>query len=110
LLNTVCRLDTHLPLCEPFKERFQAANIIHWNEVVVKEIVFYDKPVIDNGILGMIIQNDLGKLTMGIVTVKTQESNRVIKSKSKPGKKATAIDHTMGFVFSGFNIVRRINE
>jgi hypothetical protein len=47
---------------------------------------------------------------MGIVTVKTQESNRVIKSQSKPGKKATAIDNTMGFVFSGFNIVRRINE
>jgi hypothetical protein len=43
---------------------------------------------------------------MGIVTVKMQESNRVIKSKSKPGKKATAIDNTMGFVFSGFNIVR----
>jgi hypothetical protein len=28
----------------------------------------------------LIGQNDFGKLTMGIVTVKTQESNRVIKS------------------------------
>jgi hypothetical protein len=45
-------------------------------------------------------------MTMGFVTYKTQESYRVIKSYVKPGMKATAVNNTMGFVFSGFNIVR----